>query len=807
MDALLKELRYSLRRLRKAPTFTAIVVLTLALGIGANTAIFSVVNGVLLKPLPYKDPERLVTIQHSYSTEKLDAPVSSLGFRDYRDRASDFSHVAVESNWNATLTGLGDAQRLRAQRVSGDYFATMGVPAALGRVLLPEEDEPGRTRVVVLSDGAWKRLFGGMRNAVGQQLHLNGEAYDVVGVMPPSFTDFWGRDTELWTPLAVRPGPLTADEYLFLTARLKPGITVELAQRDMREFGERLRQDNPGNYPPDWSLKVTSLDEIGTATIRPALLILLGAVGFVLLIACANVANLLLARAAARVKEVAIRTALGARRWDLARQLLTESIVLAMTGGLLGLGLAWWSVRALVAFNPGNVPRIESLGVDGKVILFTLVVSLLTGLLFGLVPALQTSRTDLQTTLRDGSRGDSSGGGQRVRRVLVVGEVALALTLLTGAGLLIKSVARLQAVDPGFNPHEGLTFNVALPRTKYPTDTSWRAVFAELLPRIAAVPGVKSVGATNAMPFSDGWSTGIFNVEGYVQLSSDKRPWGDTRVVSTDYFRTLQVPLIRGRVFGPQDIATAPPVAIVDDEFVRRFYAKGTDAIGKRIWLNQPTADGSTRYITIVGVVGHTKHEALDGDTRVQLYFPLAQTGDPSLDVAVRTAGDPLRMITSIRAAITSVDRDLPMSRIGLLDDMLERSMGQRRLSMLLLGTFAGLALLLASLGIYGVMSYSVAQRSRELGVRMALGAARGRVLGLVMRQGMSLVLTGVVLGLVGAFALTRLIASQLYAVQPTDPLTLTVVALLLSAIALLASFVPALRATRVDPVVALREE
>jgi putative ABC transport system permease protein len=505
---------------------------------------------------------------------------------------------------------------------------------------------------------------------------------------------------------------------------------------------------------------------------------------------------------------VAIRTALGAKRWDLARQLLTESLVLSLVGGVLGLGIAYASVRALVAFNPGNVPRVDELSVDGRVVLFTFVVSIVTGLVFGLVPALQATRANLQGTLRDGSRGVSDRGGQRVRRVLVVAEVALALTLLTGAGLLVRSFAALQDVDPGFNPRSVLTFNLALPRSKYPSDTAQRAFFDAMLPRLAAVPGVESVGATTNMPFGGNWSTGSFNVEGYTPPENANSPWGDIRMVSPGFFSALQVPLRRGRAFATTDGPSSPAVAVVDDEFVKRFYGAGVDPVGKRLWFGDDTPNDSTEYITIVGVVGHTAHEGLDADARVQLYMPYAQGGRTGgLDVAVRTRGDPMSFVTAVRSALQSVDRDVPLSRIRVLEELVAESMGQRRLSMILLGVFAGLALLLASLGIYGVMSYSVTQRSRDLGVRMALGAARGSVLGLVLRQGMVLAVAGVGIGLVGAFALTRLISSQLYAVKPTDPATFAVVAFLLLAIALVATFVPALRATRVDPVVALREE
>ena len=813
LDTIRNDIRQSFRRLKSHPAFTAVVLITLALGIGANTAIFSVVNTVLLRPLPYKQPGELVTVQHHYPSLELDAPVSAPGFREYRDNTHVFDKVAVEASWAANLTGVGDPDRLRGGRVSGLYFQTMGVPAALGRTLLPEEDEPGRNHVVVLSDGVWKRLFGGQRSIIGSTVSLNSEAYTVVGVMPPSFRDFWSHDVEIWTPLALSPDNFALDnftsEWLNLTARLEPGVTLDQASRDMRAFAEQLKRDHSSEFPPNWTLKVTSLNEIATGDIRPALLVLLGAVGFVLLIACANVANLLLARAAGRTKEVAIRSALGAERWDLIRQLLTESIVLSLIGGAIGLLLAYWSVRALVAVNPSNIPRIQELGLDGNVLIFTAIVSVATGVIFGVAPALQMSKGDLQSTLREGGRsGSGDRGGQRVRRALVVTEVALALTLLIGAGLLVKSSARLAGVDPGFNPHDILTFNLSLPEIKYPSDTATIAFFDAVIPRIAQVPGVRAAGATSVMPFGGSWSTGSFNVEGYDPPPNGNGPWGDIRVISPGFLETLRVPLLAGHIFTEQDARSPFRVAVVDDEFVRRFYKSPADAIGKRLWRGSPTLTDSTRYVTIVGVVGHTKHEGLAADPRVQLYVPYAQFGDVNnMAIAVRTAGDPTRYVGAIRDAIRSVDRDEPMAQVRTLDDLVSESMGQRRLSMVLLGVFAGIALLLASVGIYGVMSYSVVQRTREMGLRMALGAKQRDVLALVLRQGMTLVLAGVAIGVICALALTRVIANQLYSVRPTDPVTFAAVAILLAIIALVATLLPAWRATRVDPTVALREE
>ena len=817
MDSLLRDIKYSFRRLIKSPAFTTVVVLTLALGIGANTAIFSVVNTVLLRPLPYREPGRLVTINHFYQSEalnNLEAPVSAIGFRDYRDKTRSFEFVAVETGWSANLTGTGDPERVPASRVSGDYFRVFGVPAQVGRTLGRDEDEPGKNRVVVLSDGIWRRIFAADRAAVGKTLQLNGQTFTIVGVMPPGFKAFFNSSADIWTPLALAPSQFDVNgytnEWLNLSARLKPGVSVEQAKAEMRAFAEQLKKQYPNNLGQRWTLSVKSLDELATGRIRPVLLVLLGAVGFVLLIACANVANLLLARGSARQKEVAIRTALGADRWVVVRQLLTESVMLALAGGVLGLGLAYWSVKTLVAAVP-NIPRGDEVGIDAGVMAFTVAISLVTGLLFGLVPALQTSRTRLQETLKEGGRsGSADFSGRTVRRVLVVGEVALALTLLIGAGLLIRSVARLQHVDPGFDPDRLLTFNVSLPRVKYPSDTSRRQFFDATLSRIAQVPGVVGAGATSVMPFGGSWSTGSFDIEGYTPGPDQPSPWGDIRIVSPEFFRTLRIPVKQGRVFTEQDGPDVQKVAVVDEEFVRKYF-RNENAIGKRITFGPPPGQQQPEYITIVGVVGHTMHEGLDAKPRIQLYLSYRQApgnSSPSgMSLAVRTTGDPLVATRVVREALHTVDKDMPMSSIKTMDDLLESSLGQRRLSMLLLGAFSAIALLLASIGIYGVLAYSVTQRARELGIRMALGAARGRVLGLVIGQGMALAALGIVIGLAASFALTRLLAAQLYAVKPTDPATFVTVSLALAGIALAATLMPALRATKVDPVVALREE
>jgi putative ABC transport system permease protein len=810
MDALLRDIGYSIRRLRKSPAFTAIVVITLALGIGANTAIFSVVNTVLLRALPYRAPGALLSIEHFYpSLHSMEAPVSSHGFKDYRDKTNSFESVSVEAQFGANLTGTGDPERVPGVRVSGDWFHTLGVAPVFGRVLTRDDDQPGREHVVVLSNGIWTRLFAASPSAVGKSIELNGETYQIVGVMPVGFRSFFARNADLFVPLALKPAAFTSgytNEYLNSVARLKPGVTLARAQAEMTAFAENLKRENPTSFSPTWTLKLRSLDDLSTGRIRPVLFVLLGAVGFVLLIACANVANLLLARAAVRIKEIAIRSALGADRASLIRQLLTESVLLALTGGVLGLLVAQWSVKSLVALNPG-LPRANEVGVDANVMLFTLAVSVATGLLFGLAPALQASRTNLQETLKDGSRsGAADFAGRSVRRTLVVAEVALSLTLLVGAGLLIKSVVRLQGVDPGFDPKNVLVFNIALPAVKYSSDTSQVLFVDQLLPRLNALPGVRAAGTTSVIPFGGGWSTSSFSIEGLNVPPGQNGPWGDIRIVTPRFFDALRIPLKRGRLFTDQDRLGSPGVVVIDEQFVKKYFAN-TDPIGKRITFGADPGAKDSTWITIVGVVGHAAHEGLDAEPRIQYYFPYTQGAGRGMTVAIRTSGDPLGVLPAAREAVHSIDRNLPVANVRTMAAMVDASVGQRKLSMILLGVFSGIALLLASIGIYGVMSYSVAQRTRELGIRMALGAARSRVLALVVGQGMLLAGIGVGIGLIAALALTRFLANQLFDVGATDPSTFALVSTLLVGVALLATLLPALRATRVDPVVALRDE
>ena len=809
MDRLMQDLRYAVRSLVKSPAFTAIAAITLALGIGANTAIFSVINAVLLRPLPYQDPGRLVTVFHFYpSLNNLEAPVHVPGFREYQAMTGVFEKAAVQGGWQPNMTGQGDPERLFASRVTGDFFTVYGVQPLLGRTLRPDETEDGRNRVVVLSYGFWNRMYGGDRGVVGRTIQLNGESYDIVGVMPAAFHDFFSRRVELWSPIVFRPDQLNnRTEFLSFTGRLKAGVTPEQAQAQFHDLARRQRTETPDGYPNDWDLLVRPLSEQSSRAVRPALLVLLGAVGFVLLIACANVANLQLARTASRAREIAVRVALGASPTRLIRQLLTESVMLALIGGTLGVLMALWSVPALLALNNRNLPPASDIGLDGKVLVFALLVSLLTGLLFGIMPAIQVARADLHASLKEGGRGAAGDrGGLALRRGLVVTTVALALTLLAGAGLLMRSFARLTSVSPGFRSENMLTFNISLPAAKYPNDTVRLAALERMNAAIAAVPGVVSAGGSSVLPFGGDWSTGSFNVEGYTAPPNTPGPWGDQRLVTPSFLPTIGATLVKGRQFDGRDNASAPRVAIVDEEMVRRYWPN-TDPIGKRVTFNSPDRDSVVNWIEVVGVVAHTLHEGLDAQPRVQMYRPIAQRPIGGLAFAVRTSGEPMAVLGAVRAAIHSVDADVPISAINTMDALIDQSNGPRRFSMILLGSFAALAMILASIGLYGVMSFIVTQRQRELGVRVALGAGTREVLGLVLGQGMRLVLLGVAIGLAASLLLTRFMTRLLFNVSATDPVTFVAMSSVLVGVAVIASYIPARRATRVDPIEALRAE
>jgi putative ABC transport system permease protein len=814
MNTLLKDLRYAARVLRKSPGFTLIAVIAIALGVGANSAIFSVVNAVLLKPLDYRDPSQLVLLQHNYKKLDLKATVAPAGYAYYRDNAKSFSDVAAFTGFSANLTGEGEPERLNGMYVTANMFPALGAQAAEGRTLLAEENEAGRNKVIVLSDGFWHRRFAGLP-VVGKSVTLNGEPYTVVGIMPPNFSlgrEFGGQTPDLWAPITFKPEQLAPDtgwsvEYLNVIARMKPGVSIRQAQAEMDSIASDVRrQFLTDTEESSWGLLLTPLDEFVVGKIRTALWILLGAVLFVLLIACANVANLTLARSAVRQKEIAVRAALGASRWRVVRQLLTESVLLSLVGGGVGLLLAMWGVDLLLKLNGSKIPRAAEIGLDSRVVLFTLGVSLLTGIVFGLAPAFQTSDVNLHDTLKEGGRSGKTGVRRGVRNALVVAEMSFAVVLLVGAGLLIRSFMQLQQVSPGFEPRGVLAMQVSLPQNKY-ADANARALFGRrMLEQLRALPGVKSAGTTTSLPMSGANQSGSFTIEGKPQAPGEDPPHGSRWLASEDYFETMGIRLVRGRLFDAHDTSDAQQVAIVDETLARKYW--GTeDPVGKRITFEGP--DSKPIWREVVGLVEHVRNEGLEGESRGEYYAPYAQAtgGGPNLYIAVRTDGDPASLAPSVRGAIAGVDRDLPVFRVATMEQMVSDSLAQRRFSMLLFGIFAALALVLAVVGLYGVMSYAVAQRTHEIGLRMALGAQGSDVLRMVVGQGMGLVAVGLGVGLLGALALTRLMSSLLYGVSAADPLTYAGIAILLGSVALLASYLPARRATKVDPMVALRYE
>ena len=802
---MLSDLRYALRGLRRAPGFAAAAVLTLALGIGANAAIFSVVNGVLLRPLPYADPGQLVMLYGRYP-EFGRTGTSLPDFRDWRDQTGrSFAQLAARHGTAMILTGRGEAERVAADRVTANFFTTLGVRPLLGRAFLPEEERAGGDDdVVVLSHGYWQRRFGGDAGIVGQQIQLSGRPYTVVGVAPPSF-GFRGA-ADLWAPARTDTTRGRRAEYLDVVGRLRPGVTVAQAGADVAAVVRRLAEQYPetnGNITSE----VIGLRDDLVGGVRPALLAFMGAVGLVLLIACANVANLLLARAASRDREVAVRVALGAGRGRLVRQLLTESVVLAVSGGLLGLGIATWGVAAVRTAGVQFLPRQTEVTVDGAVVLFSLALAVGTGLLFGLAPAVRLSRGTLHATLRDGARGSTGGALVRLRSALVLGEVALALVLLVGAGLLLRSFAKLTGVDLGFEPRGALTADVTFPAAKYRERESLPPYYAALLERLRAVPGVQAAALSATLPMG-GSSYITFAVEG--RPARESRPGAPPEdvqpfVVSPDYFTALRIPLRRGRAFAPADGPGAPNVAVVNEEMVRRFF-DGRDPIGRRVTFDD-AADTAAVWSTVVGVVGDVAQEGVTAKPYAQLYRPIAQEPTRGLFVTLRTARDPVALAAATRQAVRAVDRDLVVNRIEPLEARVAQNIARPRVGVLLLGGFSALALALAAIGIYGVMAYTVAQRTREIGVRMALGASSGDVKRLVVHQGMRPALVGVAVGLVVALGASRLIASMLYGVSALDPVTFVAVPLFLAGVALLATYVPARRATRVTPTVALQAE
>jgi len=816
METLVQDLRYGIRALLKNKSFTAVAVLTLALGIGANSAIFSVVHAVLLRPLPYQDPGKLVMIWHSYPDLNLPkAAICAPCYREYRDQTNAFENVATSTSWNVNLTGTGEPERLQGARVSWNWFDTFGVTPIRGRGFVAEEDQPGSTRVVVLSHGFWQRRFGGDAGILNQPITLDGNSYTVIGIMPKGFTFL--MEIDAFTPIAFTSEQLAADnhgfEYLISVARLKQGVTLQQAQAEMNTLADQLR---PQFYGPDarWGLSLVPISEELIGNFRLQLLILFGAVGCVLLIACANVANLLMARASARQKEFSIRTALGASRLRIVRQLLTESVLLAVFGGVIGLAIAYGGIKLLLLGVPeratSTITGWQQVSLNFWVLGFTLLVSLVTGLIFGLIPAFHAAKTDLNETLKEGSRG-STGGRHRIRSALVVAEVAISMVLLIGAGLLVRSFVRLLDVNPGFNPANVATMQLSLPRSKYKDTEQVAAFYNQTLEQIRSLPGVQAAGVTDNVPMGNNNSTATFSVEGLQVAQGEPSPHGDNHSVSADYFAALGVPLRAGRYFTEQDGKDAQPVAIIDESLAAQYYPDG-NAIGKRIAANFESRANERKWRTIVGVVGTVKQYGLEGKRKkVQYYLPVAQNPQRNMFLVVRNGVGNSTIVPAVRAAIQHVDKDQPIYRVMAMEQVVADSVGERRLVMYLLAIFAGVALLLATVGIYGVMSYSVTQRTHEIGIRMALGAQTADVMKMVVRQGMTITLVGVGIGIIGTFVLTQVIASLiadlLFGVGANDPITFAAISAILVGVALGACLVPARRATKVDPMIALRYE
>jgi predicted permease len=807
MESLIKEIRYGVRALLKHPGFTAIAVITLALGIGANTAIFSLVNAVLLKPLPFPDPDRLVMVWEDQSFIGFPRSEPAPGnYADWKAQQSVFEDMAA-LNWQPlNLTGDGEPEKISAYGVTANFCSLIGIQPAIGRNFTADEDKPGASKVVILSYGLWQRRYGGDRGILGRDILLNGTKYAVIGVMPAGFQFLQGY-VGFWLPAALTQEQLADHEnhYLTVVARMKQGVTLEQAHADLKTISQRITNDH-ADEAAGLSSVVVPLREQLAGSVRRPLMMLLVAAGLVLLIACANIASLQLSRAAGRSKEIAVRAALGASRARIVRQLLVESIVLAAAGGVLGLLVALWSFALLKQLIPEGMTVSTSVRIDLPVLGYATVVSLLTGIIFGLAPALQASKTDLNEALKQGgSRTASSARGNKLRGAFVVAEVALALTLLVGAGLLMQTVFHLRNQYSSFQPERLLTLRTALPSYKYSEHPRRVAFYDQVLERVKALPGVVSVGYTTSVPLQ--WKGGHngFTLEG------PQPPPGVTtnaihRQVSTDYFQALGIGLRRGRYFDDADKQQSMPVVIVNEAMARQFWPND-EALGKRFKLGVPNAP----WVTVVGVVNDVRQMGMDAPVKAEMYFPYRQITShfwyAPRDLVVRTTSDPLSLVAAVSREIHAVDADQPISNVATMHELLSEETGPRRLGMILLIVFGGLALLLASLGIYGVLSFFVAQQTREIGVRLALGAQLRDILGLVLKKGMGWALLGVAIGLVAAFAVARLMASLLFGVSASDPITFAAIALILTLVALVACYIPARRATKVDPLVALRYE
>jgi len=803
MDNLTQDLRFGLRLLRKNPGFTAVAVFTLALSIGANAAIFDVVNGVLLKPLPYKEPDRIVRVfENSPRFPKF--PISPANFLDYRERNDVFDDFATFARGDLDLSVNDRPERLTGMRVSHGFFHLLGFEPELGRAFLPIDEINGNEHVAIISRALWERSFGKDPAIIGAPVTLSGMSFTIVGIIGSGLQHVGGDyhslphggNVDVWWPLTMDPKVRTS-HFLNAIARLKTGIIREQAEARMNVIAQQLEEQHPEDK--DWRIRIVSLRDEIVGGAQTMLLILFGAAGFVLLIACVNIANLLLATATARQKEIAVRTALGAGRLRLIRQMLTESLLIAVGGGVAGLLVARWGIEALVALGPKQIPRLHMLSLDWRTFAFALTASLLTGALFGLAPALQISKVNLNESLKEGGRGSAGGARHnRLRGLLVIAEVSLAFVLLIGAGLLMRTFFYLQNVDPGFNPERVLTATIDLPGARYSTGRKASSFYRELIGRLAALPGVQGAAATSDLPWTGYDENTSFGIEGR-QFSDDEYPSAQYHFATPDYFRTLGIPLLEGRFFSEADDADAPRVIVINKSMADRYWPDA-DAVGKRVRLW-----GETRMIA--GIVGDLKDSPGELRAKPGFFFPVNQQAQSGLVLVVRTERDPISLLAAMRSEIAALDKELPLSDVRTLEQIASAAVARTRFTMLLLSVFAGVALLLAAVGIYGVVSYSATQRTHEIGIRVALGAQRRDVIGLVARQGMTLVLAGMGAGLAAALVLTRVMSSLLFGVSAADPITFAGIAVLLMGVALGACFVPAWRAMKMDPMVALRHE
>ncbi|MFY9556006.1 MAG: ABC transporter permease [Blastocatellia bacterium] len=809
MEALWHDLKYGARMLLKGPAFTAVAVIALALGIGANTAIFSVVNAVLLRALPYRDADKLAIVWEKSKKNEQNV-VNPANFMDWAEQNNVFTEMAATFDQNAVMLGDGEPEEVPGQFATTNLFSMLGVEPILGRTFLPDDGKPDQPRVAVLSYGLWQRRFGGDPQIIGRTLNLNRAETVVIGVMPAGFKwhikkgSLTAKSAELWAPwvitndMRVRRG-----RFMTVAARIKPEVTLEQAKSEMNVIGARL-EEQYNDFNAQWGVNVVPLRTQFTGELRPALLVLLGAVGFVLLIACANVANLLLSRAAARQREIAVRVAIGAGRGRIVRQLLTESVLLAAIGGAAGLLLALWGTDLLVSLSPRELADLQQVSISAPVLVFTFSISLLTGIIFGLAPAFEATGINLSESLKEGSK--NVGGGNRSHRLrsgFVVAEIALALVLLVGAGLLVRSFNRLQSVDPGFNAANVLTMRMSLPRRKYDTDPKRIDFFRRAVEGIRALPGVTAVGATNFLPFAGPYAGTLIEIEGRPKLPPGQGLGSGVCVTDATYFNAMQIPLKRGRLFTEQEATEMRHVVVINEAFARK-NLPGEDPLGKRVTIYMKDDNVPTE---IIGIVGDSKHMGLDGEVEPMSYWPHPELAYPFMTLVIRTQGDAASIAPAARNVIQALDSEQPLADVRTMESLLSDSVARARFNTLLLTVFAVVALILAAVGIYGVMSYAVTQRTHEIGVRMALGAQTSHVLALVVRQGMMLAVLGVGIGLAAAFALTRVLASLLFGVSPTDLLTFSVITLLLGSIALLACYLPARRATKVDPMIALRYE